>query len=159
MLVLVMVGDRRAGLDGAEPVDGAGLEEQGFDEGRLAGPSVADYSDVADLSGLLSRHAREIPPWKRGFVGTILARGNGLRLAAGGKQPVHAREPGCRFEAIEDLPRLGQQRRGVVRAAAPGQPFAVLEQDDGEVEEQLARTQLRRRGREAPVGGRVVAGE
>ena len=52
VLVLVPVGDRRAGLDRAEPVRRLGLEEQRLDERRLARPAVADDGDVADLPGL-----------------------------------------------------------------------------------------------------------
>ena len=52
VLVLVGVGDRRAGLDGAEAVDLARLEEERLDERRLSRPAVADDGDVADLCGL-----------------------------------------------------------------------------------------------------------
>ena len=61
VLVLIPVGDGRALLDRAEPVDRTGLEQHRLHEGRLARPSVADGGDVADLSGLLSRHARGVP--------------------------------------------------------------------------------------------------
>ena len=44
-------------LDGAEPVDRAGLEEHRLDERGLPGPAVADDGDVADLPWLDCRHA------------------------------------------------------------------------------------------------------
>ena len=46
------VRDRRAGLDRAEPVHRARLEEERLDERRLPRPAVADDGDVADLGGL-----------------------------------------------------------------------------------------------------------
>ena len=52
VLVLVGVGDGRPRLDGAEPVDGAGLEEERLDERRLPSPAVSDDGDVTDLGGL-----------------------------------------------------------------------------------------------------------
>ena len=51
LLVLVPVGDRRAGLDRAQPVRLSRLEEQSLDERGLARPAVADDGDVADLPG------------------------------------------------------------------------------------------------------------
>ena len=68
-------------------------------------------------------------------------------------------QPGAAPSLYERVPGLGQQRRGVVRSPPGGQPFAVLEQNDRQVEGQVERSQLGRRSREAPVGGRVVAGE
>ena len=53
LLVLVPVGDRAAGLDGAEAVDLAGLEEHRLDQRGLARPAMADDGDVADLPRLL----------------------------------------------------------------------------------------------------------
>ena len=58
LLVLVRVGDRRARLDRAEPVDLAGLEEERLDEGRLPRPAVTDDGDVADLPWLGCGHLR-----------------------------------------------------------------------------------------------------
>src|SRR5438874_1943902 len=55
VLVVVPVAGRIAGLDRAEPVDRAGLEEHGLDERGLTRRAVADDGDVADLSGL-DRH-------------------------------------------------------------------------------------------------------
>ena len=43
----VVVGDRRAFVDLAEPVDRAGIEQQGRDELCLAGAAVADERDVS----------------------------------------------------------------------------------------------------------------
>src|SRR5262249_35350512 len=58
VLVLVEVGDRRTGLDGAKPVDGSGLEEERLDERRLSRPAVTDDGDVADLCGV--GHGRSV---------------------------------------------------------------------------------------------------
>ena len=52
------------GLDRAEPVDLARLEEQRLDERRLARPAVADDGDVADLSGLEAWAARLLLGWR-----------------------------------------------------------------------------------------------
>src|SRR5437764_1253367 len=52
VLVVVPVAGRIAGLDRAEPVDRAGLEEHRLDERGLTRRAVADDGDVADLSGL-----------------------------------------------------------------------------------------------------------
>ena len=51
LLVLLPVGDRRPGLDRAEPVRRLGLEQQGLHERCLARAAVTDDSDVADLPG------------------------------------------------------------------------------------------------------------
>ena len=45
-------------LDGAEPVDRAGLEEHRLDQRRLSRPAVTDDGDVADLSGLGGHRGR-----------------------------------------------------------------------------------------------------
>ena len=58
LLVLVPVGGGRAPLDGAEPVDRAGLEEHRLHERRLSGPAVSGDGDVADLSGLGGHRGR-----------------------------------------------------------------------------------------------------
>ena len=60
LLVLVPVGDGVAGLDGAQPVRRAGLEEHRLHERRLSRPAMADDGDVADLSWIESRHGRRI---------------------------------------------------------------------------------------------------
>ena len=60
VLVLVPVGDGRARLDRAEPVHLAGLEEQRFDERRLARPAMTDDGDVADLPWLGCSHLRAL---------------------------------------------------------------------------------------------------
>ena len=52
LLVLIGVGDRGAGVDRAEPVDLAGLEEERLEESRLARSPMTDDGDVADLAGL-----------------------------------------------------------------------------------------------------------
>src|SRR5438477_2073047 len=52
VVVVVPVAGRIAGLDRAEPVDRAGLEEHRLDERGLTRRAVADDGDVADLSGL-----------------------------------------------------------------------------------------------------------
>ena len=76
LLVLVPVADRGAGVDRAQPVDLVGLEQQRLDEGRLAGTTMADDSDVADLSGLDCGHGR--PFLLGGCLGTpSLDRGRG----------------------------------------------------------------------------------
>ena len=51
-LVVVPVGHGRTGLDVAEPVDGAGLEQHRLDEGGLPRPAMTDDGDVADLARL-----------------------------------------------------------------------------------------------------------
>ena len=56
LLVVVPVADRRAALNRPQAVQLAGLEEKRFDQGRLAGPTMADDGDVAELSGLESGH-------------------------------------------------------------------------------------------------------
>ena len=56
LLVLVGVGDRGAGVDRAEPVHLARLEEERLHERRLARPPVADDGDVADLAWLGCSH-------------------------------------------------------------------------------------------------------
>ena len=61
LLVVVPVGDGRALLDDAEPVRRACLEEHCLDERGLAGASVTDDGDVADLSGLDCGHAGAPP--------------------------------------------------------------------------------------------------
>ena len=58
LLVLVPVGDGRAGLDGAEAVDRARPGRASPRPARSSGPAVADDGDVADLAGLLCRHRR-----------------------------------------------------------------------------------------------------
>jgi hypothetical protein len=58
VLVVVPVGDGRARIDRAEPVDGAGLEEERLDQRRLARATVSDDGDVPDLPGLELRHER-----------------------------------------------------------------------------------------------------
>src|SRR5436189_915343 len=58
VLVVVPVAGRIAGLDRAEPVDRAGLEEHRLDERALSRRTVADDGDVADLSGLDGHLAR-----------------------------------------------------------------------------------------------------
>ena len=60
VLVLVPVGDGRARLDRPEPVHLAGLEEQRFDERRLARPAMTDDGDVADLPWLGCGHLRAL---------------------------------------------------------------------------------------------------
>jgi hypothetical protein len=53
VLLLFPVGHSRLLLDGPEPVDRAPLEEQRLDERGLAGASVTDDRDVADLARLV----------------------------------------------------------------------------------------------------------
>ena len=81
LLVLVPVGDRRAGLDGAEPVRRAGLEEHRLDERGLPRPAMADDGDVADLAGLLLACAR-VPPRLDGVSRAISDRDRPAGLAA-----------------------------------------------------------------------------
>ena len=58
LLVLVRVGDRRPGLDRAEPIDLTRLEEECLDEGCLSGSPVTDDGDVPDLAWLGCGHLR-----------------------------------------------------------------------------------------------------
>ena len=60
LLVLVPVGDGRALFDDTEAVRRLGLEEHRLDERGLAGASVTDDSDVADLAGLDCGHRRDL---------------------------------------------------------------------------------------------------
>ena len=57
LLVLVPVGGRRPLLDGAEPIDRAGLEQHRLDERGLPRAAVADDGDVADLPWFDCGHA------------------------------------------------------------------------------------------------------
>jgi hypothetical protein len=52
LLVVVPVADGRAGLDCAQPIRGAGLEEERLDERRLPRSAMTDHGDVADLPRL-----------------------------------------------------------------------------------------------------------
>src|SRR5262245_63223877 len=54
-LIRIEIRRRAAVVDAAEPRDGAGGEQQRFDEGGLANAAVADDPEVADLSDL-DRH-------------------------------------------------------------------------------------------------------
>ena len=56
LLLGVEVADRRAVLDPAQADDRPGVEEQGLGQGRLAGATVADEGDVADLRGRKRLH-------------------------------------------------------------------------------------------------------
>ena len=74
LLVVVPVADGRAGLDGAEPIRGAGLEEQRLDERRLPRPAMTDDGDVADLPrlewhalALCATRWPRIDAWRRGL--------------------------------------------------------------------------------------------
>jgi hypothetical protein len=71
-LFVVEVGDGRAFVDLAQPVDGAGSEEQGRDQLGLSTPAVTDYSHVADAGGVVDLH-RGFPPAERvpGLRGAI----------------------------------------------------------------------------------------
>ena len=60
LLVGLEVGDGRAVLDPAEPVDHPGLEQERLAEARLAAAPVPDQGDVADPVGWLVRHADAI---------------------------------------------------------------------------------------------------
>src|SRR5262249_36747440 len=113
--------------------------------------------DIADLSGLLSRHAREFPLLKAWFCESILARGNRLRLQAGRPGAVDAIEPGRRTEPLEDLPSFGQEERGVLAAVLAQQPLAMLEQDYRQMERQIYGPQASGGGGEVGVGSRIVA--
>jgi hypothetical protein len=62
LLVLVPVRHGRPRLDRSEPVHRFGLVQERLDERGLAGSSMTDDGDVADLSGLLSGHARGVLP-------------------------------------------------------------------------------------------------
>src|SRR4029079_13611690 len=60
LLVLVGGGNGRARVDRPEPVHLAGLEEERFDERRLASPAMSDDCDVADLPRLDCSHVRAL---------------------------------------------------------------------------------------------------
>ena len=66
-LVGVEVGDRGALVDAAEPVHGAGVEEQRGDERRLAAAAVPDHGDVADVRGVVNLHDQG-PPGAKGII-------------------------------------------------------------------------------------------
>ena len=64
-----------------------------------------------------------------------------------------------RSEVLERLPRLGEEVLGVTGTALRGEPLAVLELDDGEVERELELAQRRRRRRELVLGLGTLTGE
>src|SRR2546421_2923689 len=114
VLVVVPVAGRATGLDRAEPVDRAGLEEHRLDQRRLARGAVADDGNVADLSGL-DRHlvrlllgslARSILSLAYGSI----LHGHAL-VGAGGRLP----------DLSQVVPGLGRRRR---RRPARGHPAA-----------------------------------
>src|SRR5204862_2131683 len=72
---------------------------------------------------------------------------------------IDAVEPRRGPEALEGLARLGQQRLCVVAPPLRQQPLAVLELDDREVERELEVPQVRGRGGELAIRGRIGAGE
>ena len=71
VLLVVPVRDGRALLDRAEPVDGAGLEEDRLNERRLPGSAMADDGDVANLPGLDYRHEGTLLVRRRFRVGRL----------------------------------------------------------------------------------------
>ena len=77
LLVGLVVGDRRAVGDRAEPVDRAGLEQHRLVQARLAAAPVPDQGDIANPVCGLVRHASEGTPDRRAQPG------NTVRLAAG----------------------------------------------------------------------------
>jgi len=70
---------------------------------------------------------------------------------------VDSLQPRLRVEAVERLACVSEEYLRVVRPPLGGQPLAVLELDDGEVEGKLEGAELSGRGREVAVGARVVA--
>ncbi len=118
---------------------GSGLEEQRLDQGRLPRPAVADDGDVADLSGLLSGHARGFLPVSvvvadlidaragRPAEGRSRSRGYSRAGAGGGR----AGQP--RLQA-EDRLRVQLRDAGLGHAEhladlAQGQLLVVVERD------------------------------
>jgi len=71
---------------------------------------------------------------------------------------VDSLQPRLRVEAVERLACVSEEYLRVVRPPLGGQPLAVLELDDGEVEGKLEGAELSGRGREVAVGARGVAG-
>ena len=55
---LVVVGDRRAVVDLAEPVDGAGVEQQGRNQLRLAGTAMSDERHIPNGCRVEDLHRR-----------------------------------------------------------------------------------------------------
>ena len=61
-LFFVEVGDGRAFVDLAEPVDRSGREEHCGDELRFAASTVADQGHVPDSGGVIDLHKGYPPP-------------------------------------------------------------------------------------------------
>jgi hypothetical protein len=59
-LVGIEVRHRRAFVDATDPVDGAGVEEQGGHERGLSATSVAHHRHVADVRGVVHLHAQAL---------------------------------------------------------------------------------------------------
>ena len=55
-LFLVVIRDRRPLVHAPEPVDGAGIEEEGSDELRLSGPGVADERHIPEALCVVNLH-------------------------------------------------------------------------------------------------------
>jgi hypothetical protein len=58
----VVVGDRRAVVHKAEPVDHAGGEQQRGHQLRLPAPAVANHGHIADAGSIVNLHRREASP-------------------------------------------------------------------------------------------------
>ena len=132
VLVLLPVGDRRAGFDLPEPVRLSRLEEQRLDERGLSRPAVADDGDVADLPGFdghrvllgcerdgrRESYARAAEAEKRANAAiTTAANGAGrdrreprIARVGAGEHAVQAREEPCRQRQVVQLaPRRVRQ--------------------------------------------------
>ena len=86
LLVVVPVGDRRPGVDRAQSIRLARLEEERLDQRGLPRAAMTDDGDVADLSGLESGHAG-LPPRLSGdgsrIVNLVPSPGRGPRRRGG----------------------------------------------------------------------------
>ena len=106
VLLVVPVGHRRGGVDGAEPVDLSALEQHGLDERGLPRAAVPDDGDVADLARLDYGHQPA-----SSSVETCRGRSRGLRFARVGGAPGAGR---CGWSWRAAL------RVAAARAAEPG---------------------------------------
>ena len=78
---VVEVGDGGALVDPADAIDGAGGEEQGRHQLRLAASAMSDDSHVADAGGVVDLH-RGIPPAPRGFPRGGVSRPGGKPMGS-----------------------------------------------------------------------------
>ena len=138
LLVLVPVGDGRPLLDCAEPVGRAGLEEHGFDEGRLACPPMADHGDVTDLPRFRRCHGRssvsasrrgirglrvESPAVRRVAILALVAAATALLFPAGASADLADEQ--ALADRFAPVVRLVEQEE----ECGPGEPYEPIDVD------------------------------